>query len=253
MSNRISYTLTAIAGLLAAAILAAVVAVDGNTQIDNSPAAWNIRVVEKNITETEEGVIHSSTSTTAVEVVPSTTTTTTTTTTTIPEPARYSRNEIIELIEDLGYTYVDGGYHGGITGLANSNDKTVTVYTGNTRHNDQMIDRIFAHEVGHVIDFTLVELYGTAWSEEARTEWLDMRGLSLRWNPPLDEDGRVDSRIADWNWGAGDFAEAVSQVMMHDYDINSATVGGAFTEAQLDWVRGWISAAQHGHEFDFGN
>lgn len=86
----------------------------------------------------------------------------------------------------------------------------------------EVLHRVFAHELGHVID---VELN----SNEDRQRWIDQRGIadSAPWWPSAES--------PDFATGAGDFAEAFA--VLETGITTRSTIGAQPTAADLTLLR----------------
>ena len=113
------------------------------------------------------------------------------------------------------------GPRNGIRALTYPSEKRVEIFV---RSSDTAatLHRVFAHELGHVID---VELNSAA----DRDRWLEQRGLSgsTRWWP--------NAESPDFATGAGDFAEAFA--VWETGVTTRSTLAGQPTRADLDLLR----------------
>lgn len=112
------------------------------------------------------------------------------------------------------------GHRQGRLGYAFFAEKRIEIYV-RPGQSPQDVAQVIAHELGHAIDITLFET-------EDRHVWLAARNLSdAAWWP-------TPGAQSDFESGAGDWAEAFSQWLLHD--TSQSELGGALTEAQLETV-----------------
>ena len=113
------------------------------------------------------------------------------------------------------------GPRNGIRALTYPGERRIEIFV---RSSDTAatLHRVFAHELGHVID---VERN----SDEDRARWLEQRGLaeSTRWWP--------NAEAPDFATGAGDFAEAFA--VWETGVTTRSTLAGQPTRADLDLLR----------------
>ena len=115
-----------------------------------------------------------------------------------------------------------GDTHPTWRGVTNTVTRTVTLFD----RPDTSIDEaaaVLAHELGHALDIDVLD-------DEARRTWLEMRSIDTGW--------WAGEAQADFDVGAGDFAEAVAA-----YLLGSPTRSphGPYSDAQLAFVADLIS------------
>lgn len=116
-----------------------------------------------------------------------------------------------------GWTFEYAGPRDGYRGNTNTVSRTISVYIGE-HDTPQMVAEVIAHEVGHAFDIMYLD-------DDTRIEWMGMRGIGEGWWP--------HSGASDFHVGAGDYAEAVANLIV---DSPSDSEHGTFTEAELAYV-----------------
>lgn len=116
-----------------------------------------------------------------------------------------------------GWTFEYAGPRDGYRGNTNTVSRTISVYVGEY-DTPQVVAEVIAHEVGHAIDVMYLD-------DDTRVEWMEMRSISEGWWP--------HSGASDFHVGAGDYAEAVANLIV---DSPSDSEHGSFTGDQLAYV-----------------
>lgn len=102
-------------------------------------------------------------------------------------------------------------------GLTNSRTRTITMFVGASTDLDFAAE-VLVHELGHAADLDKLD-------DELRAQWLEMRSIPPVW--------WAESGFSDFEVGSGDFAEAVSALVMNS---PSDSAYGDFTPEQLAFV-----------------
>lgn len=117
-----------------------------------------------------------------------------------------------------GWTISFEGDNPQFGGLTNSVERTITVYV-DSESTPERVARILMHEVGHAIDVDYLD-------DAKRIEWIELRGMPRTW--------WAGSSEADFEVGAGDFAEAVAVASTGSESLSRF---GDFSPEQLEFVR----------------
>lgn len=142
-----------------------------------------------------------------------------------PDQPQTPRAEIESLISEGGWEIRYGVSQGKQIGLAYPGPKRIDITnradTG--QFDPEFIDRVLAHEYGHVVDLNWM-------TDELRSHWMGMRNIGF-WLPT--------GTSNDFGSGAGDWAEAVAIAIMdnYGYEVRTMSKFGQFSEEQIDWAR----------------
>lgn len=117
------------------------------------------------------------------------------------------------------------GARSGIAAEANPTRRDVIVYV-RPAWSLREAARILAHELGHAFDWALL-------ADHDRSAWMDARGLGGGWG----SDCPAGSICGDTDRPAGDWAEAVGELLVPGTDLWSSQLGGPPSPAQLELVR----------------
>ncbi len=110
------------------------------------------------------------------------------------------------------------GPRDGYRGNTNTVNRTITVYVSED-DSPQAVSEVLAHEVGHALDVMYLD-------DTDRARWSAARGINGEWWP--------ESGGADFDVGAGDFAEAVAALLTGS---PSNSTHGEFSTVDLAMVR----------------
>ncbi|MEM7095586.1 MAG: hypothetical protein AAF567_21475 [Actinomycetota bacterium] len=116
-----------------------------------------------------------------------------------------------------GWQIIHAGPHPQWRGVANSIERSITLFD----RSDTTIASaaaVLAHELGHAVDLDVLD-------GSRRAEWLELRGIDGPW--------WAESGQADFDTGAGDFAEAVAVYLL---DHESRSPFGPLTGEQVRFV-----------------
>lgn len=119
-----------------------------------------------------------------------------------------------------GWTIVFGSSRAGLRGLTFPDSKRIEIYVRST-DTPESLARVLAHELGHAVDLQLNDVAD-------RQRWMQARGIEgARWWP--------DPSTADFDTGAGDFAEAFA--VWQAGVATQSRLAGPPTSAQLELLR----------------
>jgi len=113
------------------------------------------------------------------------------------------------------------GDRSGYRGMTYVSTKKIEIYI-NPGESPESVSEILAHELGHAIDVTYLE-------SKQRNQWLAARNMPSTWWP--------GNGLSDFHVGAGDFAEAVAQILT---DSKSNSRHGDFTPEQIELARQFL-------------
>lgn len=109
------------------------------------------------------------------------------------------------------------GAHPTWRGVTNTVERTVTLFDRPETSVDEAAS-VLAHELGHAVDIDVLD-------DDSRRGWLALRGIDTGW--------WAGEAQADFDVGAGDFAEAVAAYLV---DSPTRSPHGAYTDEQLAFV-----------------
>lgn len=144
------------------------------------------------------------------------------------QPVRTPRAQAIENAIDWDFraalptwSVEHGDAHPTWRGVTNTVERTVTLFDRPETSIEEAAS-VLAHELGHAVDIDVLD-------DDSRRAWLALRGIDTGW--------WAGEAQADFDVGAGDFAEAVATYLV---DSPTRSPHGAYSDEQLAFVAGLI-------------
>lgn len=139
----------------------------------------------------------------------------------IQERGELALSQINYPIAATKYSVVFEGHLDGILGVTDNSNNTITIYVRDGQ-TTASIARVIAHELGHAVDFSLLN-----WAE--RANYVSIRGLPTdTWYPC--------NMCEDYASPAGDFAEVFAYWLLGPGDFRSMMAG----EPSLDQLNALV-------------